>query len=145
MKVRVARLHMRIANIRKDYTHKLTTAISKRFGLICVETLNIKGMMKNRKLAFSFADAGLFEMKRQLRYKMPLRGGQLIEADRWFSSSKLCCECGWKNKSLQLKEREWACRDCGTVHDRDINAAKNLEQAAVSYTASAPGPKSTGR
>lgn len=145
MKVRVARLHMRIVNIRKDYTHKLTTAISKRFGLICVETLNVKGMMKNRKLAFSFADAGLFEMKRQLRYKMPLRGGQLIEADRWFPSSKLCCECGWKNKSLQLKEREWACRDCGTVHDRDINAAKNLEQAAVSYTASAPGPKSTGR
>jgi putative transposase len=144
MKVRIARLHMRITNVRKDYTHKLTTALSKRFGLICVETLNVKGMMKNSKLAFSFADAGLFEMKRQLRYKMPLRGGRLVEAERWFPSSKLCCECGWKNKSLQLKEREWSCRECGTIHDRDINAAKNLEQAAVSYPASAPGPKSTG-
>jgi putative transposase len=145
MKVRIARLHLRIANIRKDFTHKLTTKIAQTFNTVCVETLNVKGMMKNRKLAFSLADASMFEMKRQLRYKMPLRGGQLVEADQWFPSSKLCCECGSKNEKLQLKEREWACRECGTVHDRDINAALNLKAYAVSYTVEAPGPKSTGR
>jgi putative transposase len=101
--------------------------------------------LKNHKLALGLADASPFEMKRQLRYKLPLRGGKLIESDQWFPSSKLCCECGSKNEKLQLKEREWSCRECGTVHDRDINAALNLKAYAVSYTVKAPGQKSSGR
>ena len=106
MKQRVAKLHQRIANVRKDYTHKLTTKIAQTYSLVCVETLNVKGMMKNRSHARGMADAGVFEMKRQLRYKLPLRGGLLIEADPWFPSSKLCSCCGWKNEKLTLKDRE---------------------------------------
>ena len=124
-------LHRRIANIRKDHTHKLTTKIAKTFTIVCAETLNIKAMMKRRNMAFGLADASPFEMKRQLRYKMPLRGGQLIEADRWFPSSKLCNDCRWKYQALTLNERSWACRQCGVVHDRDINAALNLKARLV--------------
>ncbi len=144
MKRRVAKLHQRIANIRKDYTHKLTTKIAQTFNVVCVETLNVKGMMKNSSHARGMADAGAFEMKRQLRYKLPLRGGRLIEADPWFPSSKLCSCCGWKNDQLQLKDREWSCQECGTIHDRDENAALNLKAYAVSYTVKAPGQKSSG-
>jgi putative transposase len=144
MKQRIAKLHARIANVRKDYTHKLTTKIARAYSLVCVETLNVKGMMKNRSHAFGMADAGTFEMKRQLRYKLQLRGGTLVEADQWFPSSKLCRCCGWKNKDLKISQREWACQECSTIHDRDENAALNLKAYAVSYTVKAPGQKSSG-
>ena len=102
-------------------------------------------MLKRRYMAFGLADASPFEMKRQLRDKMRLRGGQLIEADRWFPSSKPCNDCGWKYQALTLNQRSWACRQCGVVHDRDINAALNLKAYAVSYIVKAPGQKSSGR
>ncbi len=144
MRIRIAKLHRRIANIRKDYTHKMTTRIAETVSIVCVETLNVKGMMKNRSLARALADAALFEIKRQLRYKLPMRGGILVEADQWFPSSKLCHACGWKHEGLKLKEREWTCHECGVVHDRDLNAALNLKAYAVSYTVKAPGQNSSG-
>ena len=132
MKLRIAKLHQKISNIRNDGLHKMTTTLSQRFGVVVVETLNVKGMLKNRRLSQSVSDASFFEIKRQLRYKMPLRGGRLVEADTFFPSSKLCSTCGWKNVELQLKDRKWKCQKCGTTHDRDINAAMNLKNLAAS-------------
>src|SRR5690606_16653769 len=111
---------------------------------IVVEKLNVKGMMKNKRLARSLADASFFEMKRQLIYKAKLRGGQVIEAPQFFASTKLCSCCGWKNQELKLSDRSWTCRECKTTHDRDINAAVNLRHYAVSYTVKASGEESSG-
>ena len=132
MKMRIAKLHQRISNIRKDSLHKMTTDLSQRFSVIGIETLNVKGMMKNKRLALSLSDASFYEIKRQLLYKTQLRGGCIVEADMFFPSSKLCNECGWKNNDLTLKDRDWTCRECGMVHDRDINAAMNLKRYAAS-------------
>jgi putative transposase len=149
-KVKLAKLHMRIANIRNDATHKLTTDTTRRFHTIGMEGLNVKGMLKNGKLARSTADMGLFETRRQMTYKADMRGGIVVAADQWFASSKLCNCCGWKNERLTLKDRQWSCEGCGTVHDRDVNAAINLENyavehIAVSSTVTACGGEGSGR
>ena len=135
MKQRVARLHKRIAAVRNDAHHKATTAIAKRGGHVVCETLNVKGMMRNRRLARAMADAGLAEFVRQLEYKCDLYGATFEMANRWFPSSKLCHQCGWKNDGLTLAMREWTCQS-GAVLDRDINAAKNL---AASFAAAGRG------
>jgi len=122
----------------------LTSHVTDNFKTIVVENLNVKGMMKNKHLALAFSDASLSEMKRQLIYKAKLRGGEVIEAPRFFASSKLCSCCGWKNKGLKLSDRSWTCSVCGAEHDRDINAAVNLRQYAVSYTVKASGETSSG-
>ena len=132
MKMRIAKLHQRISNIRKDSLHKMTTDLSQRFSVIGIETLNVKGMMKNKRLALSLSDASFYEIKRQLLYKTQLRGGCIVEADMFFPSSKLCNECGWKNDDLTLTDRDWTCRECGVIHDRDVNAAMNLKRYAAS-------------
>ena len=131
MKKRIARLHKRIADVRSDAHHKATTAIAKRGAAIGCETLNVKGMMRNRRLSRALADAGLAEFIRQLEYKCELYGASFEKKDRWFPSSKLCHQCGWKNDGLTLAMREWTCR-CGAVLDRDLNASINLEPAASS-------------
>jgi putative transposase len=149
-KVKLAKLHMRIANIRNDSTNKLTTHVTRCFHTIGMETLNVKGMMKNRKRARATADIGLFETRRQMTYKADMRGGIVVAADRWFASSKLCHCCGRKYDELTLKERSWKCEGCETVHDRDINAAINLRDyavrhIAVSSTVTACGGTGAGR
>jgi len=143
-KMLVARQHKRISNIRKDALHKLTSALTSRFKTICVETLNVKGMLKNGRLARSIADASWGELKRQLIYKANLRGGEVVEAPQFYASSKLCSCCGWKNEKLSLSDRSWTCQSCGSEHDRDINAAVNLRHYAVSYTVKASGEASSG-
>jgi putative transposase len=125
-RVRLAKLHARIANIRTDALHKLTTDITRRFHTIGIEDLNVRGMMKNRHLARSIMDTGFFEFRRQLEYKAAMRGGQVVVADRFFASSKICSACGHKLEDLSLSVREWTCPNCGSVHDRDVNAAKNI-------------------
>lgn len=100
--------------------------------------------MQNRHLARSIADMGFFEFRRQLTYKADMRGGVIVVANRWFASSKLCSACGEKNEALNLSIREWACVQCKAQHDRDINAAINLKNYAVSSTVSACGEKGTG-
>jgi putative transposase len=144
-KEKLARLHARIANIRQDALHKLTTDLTRRFHTIGIEDLNVKGMMKNRRLSRSIADMSFFEFRRQLEYKANMQGGQIIVANRFFASSKTCSTCGHKLDELPLSVRRWTCPSCGTEHDRDVNAAINLRNYAVSSTVSACGEESAGR
>ena len=122
------RLHARIVNVRDDNHHKATTAIAKSAGRVVVETLNVAGMIRNRRLARAIADAGMSGFLTKLEYKCLWYGAEYVQADRWFASSKLCAHCGWKNDDLTLSDREWRCGGCGTLNDRDFNAAQNLEQ-----------------
>jgi len=143
-RAKLAKLHYQIANIRNDAIHQLTTRVTNQFSKIVIEDLNVAGMIRNRKLSRSISDMGFYEFRRQLEYKSALKNKQLIVADRWFASSKLCSTCAMKNSELTLSVREWQCQYCGTNHHRDMNAAKNLEKLAVSFTVSACGASSGG-
>ena len=143
-KAKLAKLHARIASIRLDALHKLTTDLTRRFHTLGVEDLNVRGMMKNPHLARSIADMSFFEFRRQLEYKAGMRGGVIVAADRFFASSKTCSACGHKLEKLALSVREWTCPACGTIHDRDVNAAVNLRNNAVSSTVSACGEEGAG-
>ena len=136
-KQKVAKLHQRISNVRKDWLHKLTTDIVKNNQTIIIEDLNVKGMIKNRRLAKSIQDASFGEFRRQLEYKSVLCGRTLILANRWYPSSKLCSSCHVKTKQkLGLHVRRWTCEHCGAEHDRDVNAAVNLKLDGLHYLAS---------
>ena len=130
-KIKLARIHAKIANIRKDFLHKLTTSISCQNQTIVIEDLNIKGMMANRKLSRAISDIGLFEFRRQLEYKSEIFKTQVIAADRWYPSSRTCCECGWINKDLKLSDRVFRCESCDNVRDRDDNASQNLRSLGL--------------
>ena len=129
-KTKLSRLHLNISNIRKDFLHKLTTDLVKRFDVICLENLNIKGMVKNRKLSRAINDLGFYELKRQLIYKANQWGKQVKEVDRFYPSSKTCSSCGFKVDELPLNIRNWQCPNCKTMHDRDINASINILKQA---------------
>lgn len=144
-KAKLARLHARIANIRADALHKLTSDLTSRFHTIGIENLNVRGMMRNRHLARSIADMGFSEFRRQLEYKAAMRGGQVVVADRWFPSSKTCSACGSVQEAMPLSVRQWICPDCGACHDRDVNAAINLKNMAASSAVSACGEEGSGR
>jgi putative transposase len=122
-------LHRKIANIRKDTLHKLTSHLAKNHGRIGIEDLNVSGMMANHKLAKAIADMGFYEFRRQLEYKCGLYGSELVVVDRWFASSKTCSNCGTKKETLSLSERVFECNHCGFTCDRDLNASINLEKA----------------
>jgi putative transposase len=143
-KLKLARLHERIAHMRRDGLHQLTTRLSRRFHTIGIEDLNVKGMLANGRLARAIADMGFYEFRRQLEYKAAWRGAQVVVADRWFPSSKLCSGCGHVLNKLELNIRHWTCPNCGAHHDRDVNAAVNLSNMAVSSTASACGGEGAG-
>lgn len=144
--IKLARLHRQITNIRKDATHKLTTLLTENFAYIGIEDLNVKGMLRNRKLSRSISDMGFYEFRRQIEYKAAMRSKSVVVADRWFASSKTCSnsKCGYKLEKLPLSVREWTCPKCLTRHERDVNAAVTLENLAVSSTASACGASSVG-
>ncbi len=144
-KMKLSRLHARISNIRKNALHQLTTELTSRFHTIGIEDLNVRGMVKNRHLSRAVSDMGFFEFRRQLDYKAATRGGLIVVADRWYPSSKTCSECDYKLETLPLSARKWVCPSCGSVHDRDVNAAVNLRKMAVSSTASVCGEESSGR
>ena len=120
-------LHARTVNVRNDNHHKATTAIAKSAGRVVVETLNVSGMIRNRRLARVLSDAGMSGFLSKLEYKCAWYGTEFVKADRWFASSKLCAHCGWKNDDLMLSDREWWCGGCGVLNERDYNAAVNLE------------------
>ncbi|MDI1472938.1 RNA-guided endonuclease TnpB family protein [Thermodesulfovibrio sp. 1176] len=130
---KVARLHEKVKNQRLDFLHKLSSAIISENQAIVVEDLNIKGMVKNNKLSKSISDSGWGYLKTMLEYKAVWYGRELIVADRFYPSSKLCSNCGYLKKDLQLLDRYWICPMCKTYHDRDINAAKNLLQYGFTY------------
>ena len=127
-KTKLSRLHYKIACIRKDYLHKLTTNIVKQFDMICIENLNVKGMVKNRKLSRAISDLGFYEFKRQLIYKANMQGKTVKEVDRFYPSSKTCSSCGFvmAKENLTLAVRHWICPSCHANHDRDINASINI-------------------
>lgn len=142
-KARLARLHERIANVRRDTTHKLTARLVEHFRWIGVENLNVAAMVRTR-LAKSVADAAMAEVLRQLDYKAPLAGSTVVEADRFYPSSKTCSECGVVYADLTLSDRRWTCDGCSVEHDRDENAAKNLKALAEAHSVTACRHGSSG-
>ena len=126
-RIKVARLHEHIANQRKDQSHKLSTELFRKYDIICIENLSPKNMVKNHALAKAISDASWGEFRRQLEYKAEWYGKKIVVIDRFYPSSQLCSACGtqWSG-TKDLSVREWTCPNCGTVHDRDCNAAKNI-------------------
>ncbi|MDJ0531726.1 MAG: RNA-guided endonuclease TnpB family protein [Xenococcaceae cyanobacterium MO_207.B15] len=122
----VASVHERLSNARQDFLHKLSRKIIDESQVVVVENLNIKGMVKNRKLSKAITQSGWGMFLNFLDYKLKHKGGVLVEIERFFPSSKLCSNCGHKYQDLQLCEREWTCSACNTKHSRDENAAKNI-------------------
>jgi putative transposase len=143
-KVKLARQHARISDTRSDALHKLTTDLVLRFDTIVIEDLNVSGMVKNRHLSRAISDMGFGEFRRQLEYKGPMFGSEILIYPRFKPSSKECSDCGYVIKSLPLSVREWDCPSCGTVHDRDENAAKVLENWAASSAVTACGEERSG-
>jgi putative transposase len=139
----LARIHARVASVRADALHKATSDLAARYETVAAEDLNVAGMTRNPRLARAIADQGFGDVRRMLGYKTTWNGGQLMVADRWFPSSKTCSGCGAAKAKLPLSERAYACTACGLVTDRDVNAARNLLQLAVSGTESqnACGPQ----
>ena len=123
----VAKIHEKIANSRKDFLHKLTTNLVSENDVICVEDLNVSGMLKNRKLSKAVADVGIFELNRQIEYKAEWYGKQVVKISRWFPSTKICSSCG-NIRIMKLSQRVYEC-ECGLIIDRDLNAAINIKRA----------------
>jgi putative transposase len=137
--LKVAKIHQKVANIRKDTLHKLTSYLCKNHAEIVIEDLNVSGMSKNKKLSSAILDGGFFEFRRQCQYKSDWYGATLTVVDRFFPSSKTCSSCSEVKATLKLSERVFKCNACGYEADRDLNASYNLRNKAVSYTVSACG------
>ena len=125
-KIKVARVHEKIANKRKDHLHKVTAKLISENQVVCAETLSVDGMMKNHHLAKSIAMQSFATILGFLEYKAREKGKTFVQVDRWYASSKTCHECGVKADEMTLNIRSWQCKSCGATHDRDINAAKNI-------------------
>jgi putative transposase len=134
-KLKVARMHARTADSRRDFLHKLSTRLINENQVIAIESLSVKNMQKNRSLSKSISDAGWSEFTRQLEYKARWYGRAVIGIDRWYPSSKRCSDCGHTVAKMALKVRAWTCPECGSIHDRDINAARNVLAAGLAVSA----------
>ena len=128
-RAKVARLHARVANVRADAINKATTMIAQTYRVVCIEDLNVAGMVKNRQLAKAIMDASFGEFRRKLEYKTARTGAALHVVDRWYPSSKTCSACGAVKAKLSLAERVYRCDGCGLSIDRDLNAAINIKVA----------------
>jgi len=138
-RVAVAKLHQKILNCRKDVIEKFTTDMVRRFDTLCIEDLNLRGMVKNHCLARSLHDAAIGMASRSLEQKGARYGKAVVKIDRWFPSSKLCSGCGHLLANLPLQVRDWTCPSCGVRHDRDENAAGNILAVGQTVTASGGG------
>jgi len=138
-KLRLAKMYLKVFNIRQDTLHKLTTYLAKSHSKVVIEDLCVSGMLKNRRLARVIADVGFYEFRRQLEYKCQWYGSELVVVSRTFPSSKLCSQCGHRKKELSLSEREYECEQCGLEIDRDLNAALNLVAVSLPETENACG------
>ena len=130
-RLKVARLHRKIANKRSWYMHNMTTMLVNNYDIICIEDLNTSGMLKNHHLAGSVSDASFSIFRSQLEYKCKWYGKELVVIDRFYPSSKTCSRCGWKSMDLKLSDRTFVCKDCGLEIDRDLNAAINIQSVGV--------------
>ena len=136
-RIRLARAHEKVADIRNDFQHKMTYRLASDNQVVCIEDLNVKGMMRNHRLAGAISDASWSEFFRKLEYKMDDRGGTLIRVPRTFPSSQKCSCCGRQNREVRdLSVRTWICPECGTKHDRDVNAAVNILAKGLEMLAS---------
>jgi putative transposase len=138
-RTRVAAIHARIADRRRDFLHKLSTRLVRENQTIVIEDLTVRNMLKNRTLARAISDASWSELRSMLEYKTQWYGRDLIAVDRWYPSSRTCSACGHLVAKLPLNIREWTCAACGTVHDRDENAAKNILAAGLAVSACGAG------
>ena len=139
---KLARAHMRIANVRKNALHQATSLLAKTKSAVVLEDLNVSGMLENHPLALAIADVGFYEFRRQLEYKGQWYGCQIILAPRFYPSTKRCSQCGRTKVKMDLRERVYHCDHCGLTIDRDLNAAINLEQYT---TGSSPGSNACGK
>lgn len=137
VRLRIAKLHQKISNIRNDHLQKVSWQIIKNNGVIILEDLNVKGMMKNHCLAKSIADVSLSELVRMIKYKAEWYGRTVLQVDRWFPSSKTCYDCNYVKQDLTLEDREWLCPRCGIKHDRDLNAARNIRKQGITTAGTA--------
>jgi putative transposase len=142
--LKVARVHARVADARRDFLHKVSTDLVHRFDRIAVEDLNVSGMVRNRNLARAISCTGLAEFRSMLEYKAQRYGRAVFAVDRWYPSSKTCSACGHLLAALSLSTRHWTCPGCGTRHDRDINAAKNILAAGLAADACGGGMRRAG-
>jgi len=137
-RLKVAKVHARITDRRRDFLHKLTTRLVRENQTVVIEDLTVRTMVKNHKLARAVSDAAWSDMRTMLEYECAWYGRDLVVVDRWFPSSKLCGACGTIRAKLPLNVRQWTC-DCGTTHDRDVNAAKNILAAGLAVSACGDG------
>ena len=128
---RLARFHQKLVNIKENYLHKVSNTLLNENQVICMENLNVKGLLKNHNLAKSIQELSLSRFEAILKYKSNWYDRQIINIDRFFPSSKTCSDCGYINNELNLSDREWVCPDCGVIHDRDNNAAINIENEGL--------------
>ena len=146
-RVKVARVHARIADRRRDHLHKLTNRLVRENQTVVIEDLRVANMVRNHRLARAISDAAWADLRGMLEYKCDWYGRELVVVDRWFPSSKTCSGCGHLLASLPLRDREWACPSCGLLHDRDVNAAVNVKAAGLAVAACGGGvrPKPVSR
>ena len=137
-RAKVVKIHGRIADRRRDHLHKFTTRLVRENQVIAIEDLNVRGMLSNHSLARAVSDAAWSEMRSMLEYKADWYGREVVAVDRWFPSSKMCSACGALCDSMPLSVREWTCH-CGAIHDRDVNAAKNIRAEGLSVLACGAG------
>ena len=134
-RLKVARLHAKIADCRMDNLHKLSRRLINENQVVCVDSLKVKNMLRNPQLSEAIADAGWSELVRQLQYKGEWAGSSVVAIDQCFPSSKRCSCCGFTMKNMPLDVRKWHCPECGADHDRDINAARNIKAAGLAVLA----------
>ena len=134
-KLKLAKLHAKIADSRRDFLHKLSSRLINENQVIAMESLSVSNMQKNRCLSKSISDAGWSQFVRQLEYKAHWYGRELIGIDKWFPSSKRCSDCGYTAPKMALNVRQWTCPECGSIHDRDVNAARNVLAAGLAVSA----------
>jgi len=142
-KIKLSKTYEKLNNIKEYYLHSVINQLLSENQTIVMEDLNVKGMLKNHKLAKSTQELSLNRFKTILRYKAEWYGREVIEVGRWFPSSKLCVACGYRNQELELKDRTWVCPECGVVHDRDLNAARNIRDEGIRIKIGLSSPELT--